>query len=398
MIKANPSQNEQIWSKTFFLILLVSFLMFLSMYMLLPTLPLYAQSLGGNETIAGTIVGIFTLSAVLVRPWFGNLLDYRGRKLILIIGIAIFLVSVLAYNLAYTIIFLLTIRAVHGIGWGASTTATGTMASDVIPAARRAEGMGYYGIAATIAMSLGPALGLYLVKNNSYSLLFAGSAILAGLGFIGSFFINYETSPKRQAKKKDPRVKGVILEKTAIPSALVLFFITLTYGGIVSFLPAYAGFRGVDNIGIFFTVYALVLLLGRPIIGKLSDKYGPRRFLVPGILMLVAALVLLSMASSLSMFLLVAVVYGLGFGTVQPILNALVITLSPPERRGAANATFAVAMDLGIGLGAVILGFIAQELGYVYMYGSSVIFALLALVMYFSFLRKKLPDEPRILS
>lgn len=372
--------------------------MFLSMYMLLPTLPLYAQSLGGNETIAGTIVGIFTLSAVLVRPWFGNLLDYRGRKLILIIGIAIFLVSVLAYNLAYTIIFLLTIRAVHGIGWGASTTATGTMASDVIPAARRAEGMGYYGIAATIAMSLGPALGLYLVKNNSYSLLFAGSAILAGLGFIGSFFINYETSPKRQAKKKDPRVKGVILEKTAIPSALVLFFITLTYGGIVSFLPAYAGFRGVDNIGIFFTVYALVLLLGRPIIGKLSDKYGPRRFLVPGILMLVAALVLLSMASSLSMFLLVAVVYGLGFGTVQPILNALVITLSPPERRGAANATFAVAMDLGIGLGAVILGFIAQELGYVYMYGSSVIFALLALVMYFSFLRKKLPDEPRILS
>ncbi|SDH21380.1 MFS transporter [Desulfosporosinus hippei] len=398
MIKANPSQNEQIWSKTFFLILLVSFLMFLSMYMLLPTLPLYAQSLGGNETIAGTIVGIFTLSAVLVRPWFGNLLDYRGRKLILIIGIAIFLVSVIAYNLAFTIISLLTIRAVHGIGWGASTTATGTMASDVIPAARRAEGMGYYGIAATIAMSLGPALGLYLVKNNSYSLLFAGSAILSGLGLIGSFFINYETSPKRQAKKKDPRVKGVILEKTAIPSALVLFFITLTYGGIVSFLPAYASFRGVDNIGIFFSVYALVLLLGRPIIGKLSDKYGPRRFLVPGILMLVVALVLLSMASSLSMFLLVAVVYGLGFGTVQPILNALVITLSPPERRGAANATFAVAMDLGIGLGAVILGFIAQELGYVYMYGSSVIFALLALVMYFSFLRKKLPDEPRILS
>ncbi|KGK86308.1 arabinose ABC transporter permease [Desulfosporosinus sp. HMP52] len=397
-MKANPSQNEQIWSKTFFLILLVSFLMFMSMYMLLPTLPLYAQSLGGNETIAGTIVGIFTLSAVLVRPWFGNLLDYRGRKLILLIGISIFLVSVIAYNLAFTIISLLTIRAVHGIGWGASTTATGTMASDVIPAARRAEGMGYYGIAATIAMSLGPALGLYLVKYNSYSLLFAGSALLAGLGLIGSFFINYETSNKRQDKSKVPHVKGVILEITAIPSALVLFFITLTYGGIVSFLPAYAGFRGVDNIGIFFTVYALVLLLGRPIIGKLSDKYGPRMFLVPGILMLVAALVLLSIASSLPMFLLVAILYGLGFGTVQPILNALVITLSPPERRGAANATFAVAMDLGIGLGAVILGFIAQELGYAYMYGSSVIFALLALVMYFSFLRKNIPTNREFLS
>ena len=391
MLKANPASEGQIWNKTFFLILFVSFLMFLSMYMLLPTLPLYAQSIGGNETVAGTIVGIFTLSAVLVRPWFGNLLDQRGRKLILIIGVSIFLVSVLAYNLAFSIITLLVLRVVHGIGWGASTTATGTMASDVIPAVRRAEGMGYYGIAATVAMSLGPALGLYLVKYSSYSVLFTGAALLAALGLAGSFFINYEIPRKNRPEAKKTPVKGVILEKNAIPPALVLFFITLSYGGIVTFLPSYANYRGVENIGIFFTVYALVLLFSRPIIGKLADRYGVRKFLVPGILSIAAALFLLTKASSLPMFLLVGVVYGLGFGTVQPILNALVISLSPPERRGAANATFAVAMDLGIGLGAVTLGFLAQKMGYVYMYGSSVIFALLALVMYYAFLRKKLP-------
>jgi len=390
MLKANPTPEAGIWNKTFFLILSVSFLMFMSMYMLLPTLPLYAQTIGGNETVAGTIVGIFTLSAVLVRPWFGNLLDRKGRKVILVIGIGIFLVSVLAYNLAFSIMILLALRMLHGIGWGASTTATGTMASDVIPAARRAEGMGYYGIAATIAMSLGPALGLYLVKYSSYSVLFTGAAILAALGLAGSFLINYET-PRHPEKAKASLGKGVILEKTAIAPALVLFFITLTYGGIITFLPSYAGSRGVENIGVFFTVYALVLLVGRPIIGKLADRYGARKFLVPGILLIASALLLLALATSLPMFLLVGIVYGLGFGTVQPILNALVISLAPPERRGAANATFAVAMDMGIGLGAVSLGFLAQQMGYVYMYGSSAIFALLALIMYFAILRQKLP-------
>lgn len=391
MLKPTPAPEAQIWNKTFFLILGVSFLMFLSMYMLLPTLPLYAQTLGANETVAGTMVGFFTLSAVLVRPWFGNLLDRRGRKVILIIGVGIFFVTVLAYNLAFSIITLLSLRLIHGIGWGASTTATGTIASDVIPAVRRAEGMGYYGIAATIAMSLGPALGLYLVEYSSYSVLFTGAGILAALALAGSFFINYEIPHNTGQLAKTPPTKGVILEKSALPPALVLFFITLTYGGIVSFLPLYADYRGVKNIGVFFTVYALVLLFSRPTIGKMADRYGARKFLLPGILLIAAALLLLAKASTLPMFLLVGVVYGLGFGTVQPILNALVISLSPPERRGAANATFAVAMDLGIGLGAVTLGFVAQKIGYVYMYGSSVIFALLALVMYYAFLYRKLP-------
>lgn len=128
--------------------------------------------------MAGTIVGVFALSAVLVRPWFGNMLDRRGRKVILIIGVGIFLVSALAYNLAFSILALLALRVVHGIGWGASTTATATMASDVIPAVRRAEGMGYYGLAATLAMSLGPALGLYLVKYSSYAVLLLARRLL----------------------------------------------------------------------------------------------------------------------------------------------------------------------------------------------------------------------------
>lgn len=383
--------KAQIWNKTFTLNLVVTFFMFLSMYILLPTLPIYAQTLGGSETIAGTIVGLFTFSAVLVRPWFGNLLDQKGRKLILITGIIISFISIVAYNLAFYIVTLLALRVIHGIGWGASTTASGTIASDVVPADRRAEGMGYYGVAGTIAMALGPALGLYLVKSSSFTILFIVASILAGLGLIGSFFINYEKGHVKAVKKGEGApAKGVILEKTAVPPSIVLFFIALTYGGIVTFLPAYANSRGIQNIGLFFTVYALVLLASRPIIGKLADRYGGGKFLVPGILVIAASLVLLTRGSSLPMFLLCGVLYGLGFATVQPILNTLIISLSPPERRGAANATFALAMDLGIGLGSIILGFIIQKAGYMYMYNISAIFAIAALIFYYAVLHKKL--------
>lgn len=389
MLNSNSQKELPIWNKTFFLVLSVSFLMFLSMYMLLPTLPLYAQTLGGNETIAGTIVGIFTFSAVLIRPWFGNLLDRRGRKPILSLGLGLFLISSLVYHFAFTIILLLLLRAIQGIGWGASTTAASTIASDVIPADRRTEGMGYYGIASTIAMSLGPALGLYIVKYTNYALLFTASAIIAALGLAVSLLINYETPPPKPVKAK-PAGSRVILEKTALAPSIVLFFITITYGGIVSFLPAYAAYRGVADIGAFFTVYALVLLLSRPIIGKLADRYSIKWFLAPGIVLLAGALLLLAKTWTLPMFLLVAVLYGLAFGAVQPILNALVISLSPPERRGAANATFAMAMDLGIGLGAIVLGFIVQKLGFESMYLCSAVFALLALIMYFALLNRKL--------
>jgi MFS family permease len=382
--------ESRIWNRNFILNLIVTFLLFLAMLMLLPTLPIYAQTLGGNETVAGTIVGLFTFSAVLVRPWFGNLLDRKGRKIILIIGIIISIFSILAYKLASHLAVLMALRVINGIGWGASTTATITIASDLIPAEKRNEGMGFYGIANIIAMSSGPALGLSLM-NYSLTILIAASAILAFLGLLVTFFINYENTHKKTIIKPGTLpARAVILEKTALPPSLVLLFITLTYGGIVSFIPLYAGTRGVQNIGLFFTVYAFVLLISRPLIGKMADRYGSRKFVVPGMLLIAAAQVLLVKADTLSLFLVSGIIYGLGFATVPPILNAVVVTLAPLERRGAANATFTTAMDLGIGIGSILLGFIVQQSGYEYMYGIAAIFALLGILVYFLVLHRKL--------
>lgn len=389
MNKSYTISETSIWNRNFILNLTVTFLLFLSMYVLLPTLPIYARTLGGNETIAGTVVGLFTFSSVLVRPLFGNLLDRQGRKLILIIGIIISIAAVLAHNLAFNLVVLLALRVIHGVGWGASTTATITIASDLIPAEKRNEGMGFYGIASIIGMAIGPALGLSLM-NYSLTLLLIVSTILAALGLVVSIFINYEKSQNKTVRKSAKPARAVILEKTAIPPALVLLCITLTYGGIVSFIPLYAGARGVQNIGLFFTVYAIVLLISRPIIGRMADRYGGRKFVAPGILLIAAALVVLIKADSLPLFLLSGIIYGIGFATVQPILNAVVVSLAPLERRGAANATFTTAMDLGIGIGSILLGFIVQQSGYESMYGISAIFAVLGIVVYYLILYRKL--------
>lgn len=390
MQNGQAAVRKPLWNRSFLQVILVNFLMFTSMYVLLPTLPVFAQKIGGSDTVAGLIVGLFTLSAVLTRPWSGNLLDRKGRKIVLVAGILVFLFSSVSYNWAYMIWALLALRVVHGAGWGFTTTAAGTIAADVIPASRRAEGMGYYGISTTIAMSIGPALGLFIVKQYSFTVLFWVSAGFAMAGLLTGLIINYEGI---DAGGRGKTVKGVVIERSAVPPALVLFFIALTYGGVVSFLPAYAAERGIANIGPFFTVYAVVLLLSRPVMGKLADRYGAGPLLVPGISLVIAALFSLMAAKSLAMFLVAAVLYGVAFGAVQPVLNAVTITLAPIERRGAANATFFSAMDLGIGLGAVTLGALSQKVGYSFMYGGSSVFILLSLVVYFTVLRSKLKER-----
>ncbi|MEG6585287.1 MFS transporter [Dendrosporobacter sp. 1207_IL3150] len=386
----NANLEQKLWTKDFLLVILANFLVFTSMYMLLPTLPLYAQYIGGSQSMAGLIVGAFTLAAVLFRPWFGNMLDSTGRKNVLMLGVAIFTLTTAAYSISSIIVILLSVRLLQGIGWGATTTATGTIASDVIPPARRSEGMAYFGMASTIAMSVGPALGLYLTSHSSYTVLFMLATILSLLCFVTAVFINYEKPAKTINKSV---IKGVIIEKTAVIPSLILLVIALTYGGIITFLPAYAAYRGVSDIGIFFTTFALSLLITRPLMGKAGDRYGFSVVLLPGMLFLGAALIQLITASSLADFLIAAVFYGFGFGAVQPILNAITITLAPPERRGAATATFMSAMDTGIGVGAIIWGLVAEKFGFTYIFSGSTFLIIVALILYIFLLHSKLSQK-----
>jgi MFS family permease len=389
-----------LWKKPFLLVILLNFLLFFSMYSLMTTLPIYVLQLGGGNTAAGLTIGVFSVSAVLARPYFGQLMDSLGRKTVLAAGALIFLLTTVAYIWIDAVWMLLILRSLQGVGWAACTNATWTIATDVIPSNRMSEGMGYHGASSTIAMSLGPALALQMIEGYSFSLLFVTAIVFSLAVLITSVPINYEgvhgaKGRKSQAADNDQSqtrsAKASIIEKTAIAPSLVLLCSGVTYGGIISFIPAYAAFRGVSNVGLFFTVYALVLLISRPFVGRWADKNGPGPVIILGISLLVVSQVMLLAATNLVWFLAAGLIYALGFGAVQPILNAVTVSLAPPERRGAANATFLTAWDLGIAFGSVTLGVISQQFGFVVMWGAAGSFSILALIVYFAVLSKKIP-------
>lgn len=370
-------QKEPLWGRDFIFITLANLFIFLGFQMLLPTLPVYVKFLGGSDASAGLVVGMFTVASLLIRPFTGHALDVYGRKGIFLGGLVLFAVCVWGYMWAPSLLILMAIRFIHGFGWGLSSTAASTVAADIIPKSRLGEGMGYYGLAGTLSMALAPALGLYLLNRFNFDILFIVSAVMVAIAIVIANLIKYHNVTWHVGQ-----AKANLIERTALRPALVVFFITMTFGGIVAFLALYALQLGISNIGPFFTVYALALAVSRPLAGRIADQRGFDVVVIPGIIMVAIAMVLLSRAQSLPGFLLAAMVYGAGFGAVQPSLQALAIVLSPPQRRGAANATFFSGFDLGIGLSSIMWGAVAEVTGYSLMYLLSVIPVVAALMSY----------------
>lgn len=372
-----------LWNRNFILIILVNLVIFISFQMLMPTLPVYAANLGGSERDVGLIIGIFTISAVLIRPYAGKMLDSAGRRLPMLLGLVIFAVAVFIYNWAWSIVALLVMRLLHGVGWALVSTGAGTVATDSIPRHRLGEGMGYFGITGTLSMALAPVLGLFIINQYGFTSLFFISAGVALVALILATTIGYRPPETEKA----PR--GPLFEPKAYRPSLTIFFVTTTYGAVVSFIALYGQQVGITNIGIFFTVYAIALTVIRPLAGMLADRKGFDIVVIPGLIMILAAMLVLSQAGVLWMFLLAGVLYGLGFGSVQPSMQALAVKDVPPQRRGAANGTLFSAFDLGIGIGAVIWGTVSQAIGYANMYMLAGVPALIAIAVYVVFKEKE---------
>ncbi len=375
--QAESTEQAPLWTRDFVRIAIVNFFLFLGFQILLPVLPVYAAKLGGGDTWAGLVVGVYTFSSVLMRPVAGRLLDQKGRKPIFILGLAVFIICTLMYQWALAIWMLLALRFIHGFGWGTASTAASTIASDFIPKKRFAEGMGYFGLTGTLAMALGPAIGLALMSGYGFTTVVNISVLVV----LVSLLITLPVKMYNIEFKAELKPAGII-EQTAVLPALVMFFVTMSYGAIVSFIALYAEQRLVPNIGLFFTVYAIALIFARPSFGRIADRRGTSFVIIPGILAILTALLLLYLAETLSLFLMAGFIYGLGFGAVQPALQAMAVRHVIPERRGAANATFFLGFDLGIGIGSIIWGIVAEAFGYGLVYLWAMLPVLAAISLY----------------
>ncbi|MGW8823060.1 MFS transporter [Paenibacillus lautus] len=374
---------ERLWTKPFIQMTVGMLFLFTGFYLLLPTLPLYIKHLGGSETQVGLAAGAFTLTAVVFRPMVGGLVDRYGRRAFYVWGLIFFVLSMYLYDWVGSILLLLALRILHGASWAFSTTSIGTVITDLIPISRRGEGMGWYGMAMTVAMAIGPMLGTYIVSGYSFRTLFL---VATGLSLI-AFILAYMTRAPYQAKPSAGRIQ--LVEKSVLPVTAAIFFLAVAYGGITTFLPLFAESIRV-NPGTFFLVYAVALTLIRPFAGKLSDRFGEAAVIIPSLVITAGALIVLSQSSGLPGLITAAILYGIGFGSAQPALQAATLRIAPENRRGAANASFMTAFDLGIGLGAILLGLVSERIGYAYLFTVTAVSVVVSLVIFAVFVRRLL--------
>ncbi|MDQ7094619.1 MFS transporter [Desulfosporosinus sp. PR] len=381
------SEQNRLWTRDFLFIDITSFLVFGSFYYLLSTLQYYVLQLGGSVASVGLVMGIFTLVAVAIRPVVGQFLDSRGRRLILMFGLVIILVSFLIYPLVHALWWVILIRVLHGIGWSVVPVAISTIVADVVPGKRRGEAMGYYSNFMDVAMAIGPFIGVLLLQLGNYKAVFWGAAItlLPALAFAWSVRERYQPSVDR------PR--GPRLSRAALLPGFVMMTASIGYGCVVSFLPTLVmergitgHFLGMSDYAFYYIIYAVTLLLTRGIWGRLSDKFGRKAAIIPGMLFLAAGTLLLAYTWSFPLLLLVGVVYAAGFGAAQPSILAWTVDRAGHSDRGAAVSTFFIAFDGGLGLGALVMGMVTQYFSYQVTFLIATLITLVGFLLYVCYL------------
>ncbi len=350
-----PPRVAPLWTRGFVMLMLYNLFFFLGFQLLSTTLPVYAVRLGGDASSAGLVVGFFTLAAVLVRPVTGWALDAYGRYALLALGTVLTLAVIIGHEWVAAIPLLLALRFAHGATFAVATTSGGTMASDLIPRARLGEGMGFFSQAMTLPMAVGPVVGLALIASGDFTWLFllAGALTAVSLALLLGLRV-----PIHERSRRPFGLRALYERSAMFPAALGLL-VTMTYGPVISFIALLGEERSITNVGLFFTVYAVTQTLIRPVSGRLADRRGYERTAAGGLVVIAAAVVTIALSHSLWGILAAAMLYGVGFGTAQPSLNALAVNRVPPERRGAATAAFFTAFDLGIAIGSIGGGLIA---------------------------------------
>ncbi len=380
--------KEKLWTTTFVVNMLLNFIFYLVFY--LPTVVIGTMAMEryhASASIAGILSGIFIVGGFIARLWAGNNMKRLGAKKLLYIGTLIYFLLTFAYFFVHSVVLLLILRLVHGLGFGIAATASGTLAGAIVPSSRRGEGIGYYALSVTLSSAVGPFLSMFLYRTSGFYSLIWLSALLLFIALVGIFFIHVEKTTD-SSNSVDNKVHKKFawsnyFEKEALPISLIAFLIGISYSSVLSFMDAYA--RNIhlsEAASFFFLVYAITVLLSRPITGRVFDGFGDNFVMYPTYLFFALGLLLIGFAHSGWMLLLAAIFIGLGYGSFSPFGQAIAIRNSEAHRLGITTSTFFGFMDMGVGFGPFILGMFMPLLGYRNLYFASAILALLIAVIY----------------
>jgi predicted MFS family arabinose efflux permease len=395
------TKKDRLWTKSFIMLMLGNLFVFMSFQMLIPTLPPYIKSIGASGLEIGLVTTLFSIGAVLSRPFIGYMLEYRTRKPLVLVGAVALLGITLLYPMASFVVLFLLFRFIHGLVWGWSTTVNGTAAVDVVPNSRLGEGMGYFGLSVTLGMIIAPSLGIYLYQVTSFSNLIYISGILGVIAVVLLAIVKYHTPEDvRKAKKEELKFSylGSLVEKSGWYPAFITIIATFGYGSIVTFIVIFGEERGIDQIFLFYLVNAIMASLSRPIAGKWFDEKGPKGLVLLCTILTFIGMWVLSLAYSNLFIIIAGILFGVGFGSLLPTLQAWTLSKTPPNRRGVANGMFYSAIDLGIGLSGLVFGVLAQFVETGTLFQISSVFLLLTIVFTVLEGRKKVVPEQQAAS
>jgi MFS family permease len=373
-------------SKSFVFICLFGFFYFGSHYLLFPILPQYVESLGGTTSQIGVVIAIFTLISVIVRPSLAKAADRFGRKKLIIIGAGVSTLMFCLYGRVESILPLYFLRAVHGIAHGSCLGISFAYVADLAPVDRRGEVMGIFGVSNVFGMAVFPAVGSAIITGtHSFPTLFIVSVIIATAAFLCPFFIE-ENKPGAQRGEK-VSLTAVIRQRPVLVASLTLFATSTVFGAVSTFVPVFAPQRGITNVGLFFTSYAIVTLMSRLVAGRLSDRLGRRKVILPFMALVALAVFLLPFLHSLYFLVFIGACYGLGAGAMIPALSAYVVDETSRSDRATALSFFTAFMDIGITAGALGLGIVGQFWGYETMFVLAGITVILGLLLFTGYSR-----------
>lgn len=348
---------DKIWNSNFILLTTANFLMCVTYYSIISTLPIYLVSdMNAGEKEVGIVLASYTIASVIIRPFGGFALDRYGRRTIYLLALSLYTLFFCGYLIATSIIFLIILRFIQGLTWGVATISGSTIAVDIIPVNKRGEGIGYFALSTTLGMSIGPVVGLFICHHWGYTIMFTAGIIVSTLSLICASIVKI---PALSSVDVHFSWRNLFDKKSVIPS-INLFVIMITYGGLLSFIALYGREMGIENTSLFFLVFSIGIAASRIISGKSFDKEGPVKILTTCLILLILGFILLVLFKNMIGFYMSAIIIGYGIGVVFPVFHAIVNNMANPLRRGAANSTLFTSLDLGMGFGMLLMGFVAQ--------------------------------------
>jgi len=384
--------EEKLFNKNYLCLCAANFLFFFSFYLLLPVLPFFImEKYQAGNAVIGTVISCYTVATLVVRPFSGYMMDAFKRKPLYLLALSIFTAVFVGYLFAATITLLIIIRIVHGLAFGLTSVGGNTLVIDVVPSEHRGEGIGYYGVANNIAMAVGPMVGLFVYEHLSYNVIFMGCMACSLLAAL--FASRIQTKVRPPVKRPPISLDRFILIKGLL-AGVSFTLLAFAYGQISNYIALYAKeMQLAISSGLFFTVYAVGLIVSRLFAGKMVDKGKVPQTIALGLGITVLALLGLGLCHYVNAigtdytavaFLLIALCCGLGFGMAFPSFNALFINLATHSQRGTATSTYLTTWDLGLGIGIFSGGMLAEHFSFSAAYlvaSASVLVSLLFFVI-----------------